>query len=69
MDDQDLVRILEAWQAGQFGYRETLQRTGVPSLFALYAEARRLGVPLRKELLPREKRAVDPATQDLLNVF
>ena len=58
--------VLVAWQAGRIGYRRAIDLAGVDSLPELYAAARSSGVPLRKTLLPEEKRAADYATAAII---
>ncbi|WP_149469998.1 MULTISPECIES: hypothetical protein [Alphaproteobacteria] len=66
MERQELTAILASWQAGEIGYRDAMGRSGIGSLFGLYEAARQCNIPLRKDLLPREERAVALATMDLL---
>ena len=66
MERQELTAILASWQAGEIGSRDAMGRSGIGSLFGLYEAARQCNIPLRKDLLPREERAVALATMDLL---
>lgn len=54
--------ILVAWQAGRLASRQAMALCGIESFDELYLAARNSGVPLRKTLLSREKRAADLAT-------
>ena len=54
--------ILVAWQAGRLGARQAMGLAGIDGLADLYQAARHSGVPLRKTLLPEEKRAAALAT-------
>ena len=54
--------LLVAWQAGRLTSRQVMGLTGIESFDELYLAARHSGVPLRKTLLAREKRAADFAT-------
>ncbi len=57
--------ILRAWQAGKFGYREAMTRTGCRSLFELYEACRKNRVRLRKTFTKHELEVVDRVVADL----
>lgn len=54
--------ILTAWQRGDLGTRHAMSLAGVDTIADLYGAARSSAVPIRKELLAREKAAADRAT-------
>jgi hypothetical protein len=58
--------ILQAWQAGEFGYREAMRLTASESLFELYQACRSSGVDIRKDLTAAELRAAEAAVADIL---
>ena len=57
--------ILVAWQAGRIGWRRAVDLVGVPGLPELYDAAHSSGVPVRKTLLPQEKRAAARAVTSI----
>lgn len=58
--------ILQAWQDGRIGYRQTMKLTGSENLFELYQACRSSGVPIRSDLTDADLRVVDAAVADIL---
>jgi hypothetical protein len=51
-----LYDLLVAWQAGQIGYREAMERAQIETLDELYEAAHASGVTISPELTPAERR-------------
>lgn len=50
--------LLVAWQAGEIGYREAMERAQIETLDELYEAAHLSGVAISAELTPAERRQV-----------
>lgn len=57
--------LLVAWQAGDIGYREAMERAQIDTLDELYEAAHLSGVTISPELTPAERRQVSDVV-DLL---
>jgi len=51
-----LYDLLVAWQAGQIGYRQAMERAQIETLDELYEAAHNSGVTISRELTPAERR-------------
>jgi len=51
-----LYDLLVAWQAGQIGYRQAMERAQIETLDELYEAAHNSGVTISPELTPAERR-------------
>lgn len=64
---ETLHEVLVAWQAGRLTARQAMYLCGLEGFADLYAAASSSGVPLRKTLLPAEKKAANLATAAIRN--